>query len=51
MAAYGDLVKHHLPPTTTTGGKGYYYAYPLNDIDPASLSVLFDWILAQLAAS
>jgi hypothetical protein len=37
-----------LPSTTTQGGKGYYLAFPLRELDPGTAVGLLDWISDKL---
>lgn len=48
MQELGRRVAQHLPPTTTVGGKGFFLAFPLPEVDPGALAQLFDWILQIL---
>lgn len=43
-----ELLDELLPPTVSTG-KGYYLSYQLQDLDPAKVSQLFDWILERIS--
>ena len=42
-------MRRSLPPTTTAGGKGYYFAFPLSEIEPESVEPLLRWLLDRLA--
>ena len=48
MRSACHLSRRSLPPTTA-GGKGYYFAFPLSEIEPESAEPLLRWLLDRLA--
>ena len=44
-----ERMTRSLPPTTTAGGKGKHFAFPLSEIEPESAEPLLRWLLERLA--